>query len=244
MKLHLIMPMGGAGSRFSKDGFELPKPLLRLRGKPFFYWAVESVRLSAEPETITFVVLREHVERFNIDREILSLYPGAKIVVLPHVLAGAVLTALEGVKELSSDEAVLFNDCDHFFSSDALRDFVSAEQEADGALLTFESNEPKFSFVQCDEAGNVCRTAEKIVISNEAICGAYYFKSAGVFRTAAERYLKTCEYSEYYMSGVYNELIAAGGVVKTLPTDLHIPFGTPDEYDEAEKDERLEGFGL
>ena len=55
----------------------------------------------------------------------------------------------------------------HFFSSDALRDFAAKEQEADGALLTFESDEPKYSFAQCDENGNVCRTAEKIVISKE-----------------------------------------------------------------------------
>ena len=30
MKLHLIMPMGGKGSRFSKYGYEFPKPLLEI----------------------------------------------------------------------------------------------------------------------------------------------------------------------------------------------------------------------
>ena len=42
-KLHLIMPMGGRGARFFRDGFVQPKPLIRLRDKPFFYWAVQSV---------------------------------------------------------------------------------------------------------------------------------------------------------------------------------------------------------
>ena len=34
-KLHLIMPMGGRGYRFFKDGYSMPKPLIELEGKPF-----------------------------------------------------------------------------------------------------------------------------------------------------------------------------------------------------------------
>lgn len=34
--VHLLMPMGGAGSRFFKDGFVRPKPLIEIKGKPFF----------------------------------------------------------------------------------------------------------------------------------------------------------------------------------------------------------------
>ena len=38
-KIHLIMPMGGAGSRFFKNGFVMPKPLIEINGYPFLYWA-------------------------------------------------------------------------------------------------------------------------------------------------------------------------------------------------------------
>ena len=40
-KIHLIMPMAGAGSRFAKMGFELPKPLIEIQGKPFLYWSTK-----------------------------------------------------------------------------------------------------------------------------------------------------------------------------------------------------------
>ena len=33
-KLHLIMPMGGRGYRFFKDGYSMPKPLIELTGEP------------------------------------------------------------------------------------------------------------------------------------------------------------------------------------------------------------------
>lgn len=245
MNLHLVMPMGGAGTRFFNNGFDCPKPLLKLHGKPFFYWAAESVRRFIPLSGITFVVLQEHVDRFAIDREILSHYPDARIVALPRVLAGAVLTAMEGVKGLAPETPVVFNDCDHFFVSSAFERFCAeGRPDCDGALLTFPSDEPKFSFLAYDENGSVCRTVEKQVISHDAICGAYYFRSVEGFLTAAGRYLETCSYSEYFMSGVYNELITAGGIVRAMPTDLHIPFGTPEELKLAEEDTRMENYGL
>ena len=42
-KIHLIMPMGGAGSRFFKNGFVMPKPLIEINGYPFLYWATLSI---------------------------------------------------------------------------------------------------------------------------------------------------------------------------------------------------------
>ena len=238
--MHLIMPMGGAGTRFFDRGYECPKPLLELLGKPFFYWSAQSVLKNIPVESLTFVVLQDHMDRFSIDRKILEFYPGARIVALPQVLRGAVLTCLAGIEGLAGEDAVLFNDCDHAFLSTALEDFLR-EGAADGALLTFPSQEPKFSFLAYGEDGFVSRTVEKEVISNDAICGAYYFRSVRQFRQAAERYLDNCSYKEFFLSGVYNELIVQGGKVRGLAVDFHIPFGTPEEYAQAEREEAFLG---
>ena len=48
------MPMGGAGSRFFKNGFVMPKPLIEIKGKPFLYWATRSISNFIEVEDITF----------------------------------------------------------------------------------------------------------------------------------------------------------------------------------------------
>jgi len=34
--LHIIMPMAGEGSRFVKEGWTTPKPLIELKGIPLF----------------------------------------------------------------------------------------------------------------------------------------------------------------------------------------------------------------
>jgi hypothetical protein len=148
---------------------------------------------------------------------------------------------MEGLKEIHDSKPLLFEDCDHAFLSNAFFDFVRAGQfeSPDGALLTFESDNPAYSYVRFDEAGRVSGTVEKQVVSHEAICGAYYFKSADIMKAATESYLTACAYSEYFISGVYNEMIKQGKLVRTFGVDQHISFGTPDEYDEAVNDARL-----
>ena len=240
-KIHLIMPMGGSGTRFGTKGYALPKPLIELQGRPFFFWAAQSVYKFVEVEDLIFIVLQEHIDKYSIDKEIQKYYPNAVIQVLPHVLNGAVLTCCEGVKAVNDDLPLLFNDCDHAFICDAFYAYCRQGDynKIDGALLTFPSNRPNYSYVKFDSAGNVSGTVEKIVVSNEAICGAYYFKSKTIFQNAVKMYLKRCQYNEFFISGVYNELYHQDGRIRTFPVNAHISFGTPEEYDLAINDERL-----
>lgn len=84
-KLHLVMPMAGRGSRFFENGFVMPKPLIEINDRPFFYWATQSIAKFVDCADITFVVLEEHIRDHAIDREIKTYYPNAKIVALPEV---------------------------------------------------------------------------------------------------------------------------------------------------------------
>lgn len=238
--IHLIMPMGGRGSRF-KNMEECPKPLLRLMDKPFFYWATQSIVKHIDVTDITFVVLKEHIERFGIDIEIRNYYPNANIVVIPDVLEGAVLTCAEGVKAISDQGALIFNDCDHAFASKELDKYcrVLNGDNIQGALLSFNSTEPNYSYLRKNEKGYVIETVEKEVISEEAICGCYYFNNKTTFLNCMELYLNECSYKEYFMSGMYNVMIKQGMLVKAFPVDFHIPFGIPEEYEIAKNDKRM-----
>lgn len=234
-KVHLIMPMGGRGSRFEKFGYDFPKPLLKINDKPFFYWATQSIYKFVDVASITFVVLQEHIDKYSIDKEILSYYPDASIVVLEDVLNGAVLTCMEGVKKLPMDEPIVFNDCDHIFRCEEFENFCNTgcDSSVDGALLTFTSDEDKFSFVHFNEEGFVDHTVEKQVISDQAICGCYYFGSRQLFEEAVAVYLDNCNYQEYFVSGVYNVLADMDKKIVAKTCDFHLPFGVPEEYEAA-----------
>lgn len=233
-KIHLIMPMGGRGSRFTDDKFQLPKPLIIINDKPFFYWSTISIIKYVEIASLTFVVLKEHVEKFRIDEEIIKYFPTAIIVTIPDVLPGAVLTCLEGIKHIDDDNPIVFNDCDHMFKCTDFYNYCYKDDfDVDGALLTFLSNEPKFSYLILNENNEVAGTIEKIVMSDKAICGAYYFKNKKIFEESVAEYLLECNYSEYFVSGVYNIMTKKNMKISNFQVDWHLAFGTPDEYNSA-----------
>lgn len=241
-KIHLIMPMGGAGSRFFNNGFVMPKPLIEINGKPFLYWSTISISNFVDVEDITFVVLQQHIDEFQIDKVIKDNFPNAKIEVIPKLLNGAVLTCMNGVKNIDDSQPIIFNDCDHLFVCNEFYDFCKQAEfdDVDGALLTFDSTDPKYSFLEMDNQGNVIHTVEKKAVSNHAICGAYYFKNKDVFLSNANEYLDKCNYSEYYVSGVYNVMASHKMYIRNFTCDMHLPFGTPDEYYQAEKSDGFE----
>lgn len=238
-KLHLIMPMGGRGSRFSKNGFVIPKPLIEINGKPFLYWATRSIEKYIEVADITFVVLNQHIRENHIDEVIRQYYPKADIVAVDfeEVAQGPVMTCLSGLRNIHDDNPILFNDCDHMFACGSFaQDMNSGSWDYDGALLTFESDQPQFSYIQYED-GRIVGTVEKKVVSNHAICGAYMVRNAQMFRNMAEVYLKNCNYSEFFVSGIYNVMCQEGLDVQNYTVDFHVPFGTPSEYEQAQDSE-------
>ena len=103
----------------------------------------------------------------------------------------------------------------------------------DGGLVTFKANTPQFSYVRYDANGNVIGTVEKEVVSSDAICGAYLFKNAGLFRSVASEYIETCPYKECFLSGMYNVMCQKNMRIESYMLDFHVDFGTPEEYENA-----------
>lgn len=231
--LHAVIPMAGEGARFRALGYDLPKPLVPLQGRPFLYWAAASLTAALPLASLTFVVLRRHIREHAIDAVIHAFFPLARIVVLEEQLNGPVLTCLAGVAELADGLPVLFNDCDHLFHSQALVRWVGSGRAGapgqGGSLISFASADPAYSYLTESSPGQVASTVEKQVASRHAICGAYLFRDRSTFVAAATHYLDHCTYREFYMSGVYNSLLGQGLAVNHLPLDLHLSFGTPEE---------------
>ena len=41
--INIVIPMAGRGSRFASAGFELPKPLIDVMGKPMIDWVIDNI---------------------------------------------------------------------------------------------------------------------------------------------------------------------------------------------------------
>ncbi|MDR3689975.1 MAG: NTP transferase domain-containing protein [Fimbriimonas sp.] len=232
MPVDLVMPMAGRGSRFLTNGDRRPKPLIDLEGRPFFWWAVESVRRSMGLGQTVFVVLQEHEREWRISERIRSYYPNAEVVALPDVTKGAAETAAIGLRILDGRGPVAVNDCDHAFVAGDLNATVTELSNGSaGALLTFRADSPAYSYIRLDERDRVTGTVEKQVASPYAIAGCYLFASPKVYLEQFSTYAKECDYEELFISGIYNGLLNDGESVAWNVLTDHFAFGTPKEFE-------------
>lgn len=235
--LHIIMPMAGEGSRFLKEGWTTPKPLIQLNGKELFLRAISSIEIPSVEIKYSFIVRQEHIDRYNIDKGIKKILPDAKIFAVQKTTRGAVETCLMARKAITTDDAVLVMDCDLEFRSQGfnalLKEILSQPVEIvnGGALVSFNSDEPRYSYAEVNDEGIVIRTAEKEVISNHALCGAYFFSSAKCFLFAADSLMHEANFSkpEYYVSLLYNYLLQRGETVRLAKMEEYYSYGTPEE---------------
>lgn len=235
--LHIVMPMAGEGSRFANAGWTTPKPLIELNGEPLFKHAISSVAAEGIVLKYSFIVRHEHIEKYGIDAGIKAFLPAANIFSVMKTTRGAVETCLMAESAIADDDAVIVMDCDLEFRSKKFIEIIKEilalpmEDANGGALVSFESNEPRYSYAALGEDGFVTRTAEKEVISNHALCGAYFFSTGKRFKEIAHRLLSEPEFKkpEYYVSLLYNYLLADGEKVCLASMEEYYSYGTPEE---------------
>lgn len=235
--LHIIMPMAGEGSRFLNEGWTTPKPLIRLGGKELFLRALDSVCVEGAPVKYSFVVRQEHIARYHIDSKIREILPLAHVFSVSHTTRGAVETCLMARSCMAEEDSIVVMDCDLEFRSvnyiKCIKEILSKPlEEVDGGILvSFDSDQPKYSYAEVDENNNVIRTAEKEVISPHALCGAYFFSKTQSFLTAADAMLADTHFSkpEFYVSLLFNILLKNGEHVRLVKMEEYRSYGTPEE---------------
>lgn len=235
-KLQVLMPMGGLGSRFTAAGYTTPKLLIDVDSQPMFMRSLQSFEGKVDASYI-FVIRQEHIDTFKLDEKIIEHLPDAKIAVIDHDTRGAVETCLAAKDIIDDNLPISVADCDIYFESKNYFDKINALGQTgnpDGMLLTFPSSDPRYSYVELDDSGRAIRTAEKVVISNHAILGGYFFKSGRLFKQLAESFLSKPlpdNLKEYFMSHLFNLLLEQDGVIETADIDKMFIFGTPDELE-------------
>lgn len=229
--------MAGEGSRFLKEGWTTPKPLIELNGQPLFKHAISSVADKDIQMKYSFIVRQEHIDKYQIDKGIRSFLPEANLFSVVKTTRGAVETCLIAENAIADDDAVIVMDCDLEFRSKKFMEIIKQilnkpiEEATGGALVSFESNEPRYSYAALGEDGFVARTAEKEVISNHALCGAYFFASGRRFKQIAHLLLAESAFTkpEYYVSLLFNYLLKDGEKVWLAPMEEYYSYGTPEE---------------
>ncbi len=229
--LTVLIPMAGKGSRFVKANYSFPKPLIDIDGKTMIHKVIENINIKAK---YVFVVLKEHIEQYNIDILLKSIVNDCEIVVQEGYVEGAVSSTLLAEKFLNNNNQLIIANSDQLVDYDSV-DFMyeMISKQADGGLLTFNASHPKWSYAKHNEHGIVSEVAEKKVISNSATVGIYYWgKGSDYVKYAKQMIQKNIRTNnEFYVAPVYNEAISDGKKILIYNVKEMIGLGTPEDLE-------------
>lgn len=214
LPLNIVVPMAGLGSRFAKEGFKLPKPLIPVHGVPMIRLVIENVT-PARPHRFIFICQRAHVAEYGLKPLLQSWAPRCAIVELDGLTEGAACTVLAAKSAMDPDAPMMIVNSDQWVDLD-IDDYLSVMDRpgVDGLIMTMAAADPKWSFVGLD-GERVTRVVEKEVISNEATVGIYNFARCADFTNAAEEMIRLNQRvnNEFYVAPTYNSLIDGGASV-------------------------------
>lgn len=233
--MNFVIPMAGKGQRFVDAGYKVPKMLIEAKGKTLLQWSIDSLPMQLCTNLVC-IILQEHEEQFRLSSLINELYAEqtkVQFLFLDKVTRGQAETIFLAKDLLDTNiDLVVFN-IDTYFKSDGLAEKLQINS-IDGVLGAFDSAEDRFSFAQTDELGIVVKTAEKQVISNNALTGMYHFKKVADFIDTVSYHLDNDirVNNEFYIAPMYNYLIAKGKKFIVDHCDEHAILGTPQELEQ------------
>jgi len=229
-KYNVLLPIAGKAQRFINEGYTMPKPLIMAKDKQVIDWALES--FDTRECNLIFAVRLDHIHNFAID-DILRHKFGddIKITIIDHVTRGSVETCLLAKEHIDNDLPLFVYTPDVYYQPTF--DPSTVPEDLDGFLLTFKANSPAHSYVALDDNGAALRTAEKVVISQNAAVGVYYYKTGSMFVKYAEKLIDEDLRikNEFYICPMYNYLIEDGLKVGIQQTEKMHVLGTPAELE-------------
>lgn len=153
-------------------------------------------------------------------------WPGCRIVMLPDLTDGAMLSVMAGVTLVHDGEPIIVDLADIIFDDPV--DLTPLPAGVGMIVPVFQSRSEAFSYLEI-ENGVVTRAREKVVISSHASAGVYIFASREVFlRSAVHSMLHADELqhrNNYFICPMANGIIADGLSVLALPVANVIPVG-------------------
>ena len=237
-----LIPLAGRGARFSTLGYENPKPLLEVSGKPMVIQAANSLPQS---QKLIFVTLKEHLKNYPLEKVLKDEFVNPKIISLEDVTQGQAITCSLGLKDEDMNSSLLIAAADNSMIYDQNKYQKLIEDEnVDAIIFTFrnhvssKNNPQMYGWVKTDNKNNAISVSVKVPISKKtfkdhAIVGTFWFKKVKFFNQGLQNLIEKniTINNEYYVDSLMGELINLGLNVKVFEVDNYLCWGTPNDYE-------------
>lgn len=244
-RINILIPMAGEGSRFANVGYVKPKPLIEIDGKTMIKWVCENLDTAEFEPHYIFVIRRAHDEKYGIAAELKKQAKFVEIAYAEELTEGPACTCLLAKHFFNNDTPLFICNSDQFIEWDAssfFKKMTSTSNPVDGGIVTFfvpkEKNDTKWSYAATDKDGYVTDCQEKVVISEQATVGYYYFSNGAEFVKLAEQMIAADirVKNEFYVCPVYNQGIANGAKYICYDCKKMWGLGVPDDVKTFLKD--------
>ena len=239
----LLLPMAGKGSRFVKEGYKIPKPLLDIDGIPMFVRAVQQI-----PNTFKQLLLcqESHINLYPIEKTFKKFFPQSHIETIDYITDGQACSCeiLLDRENINNDTPIIISACDNGISySNKRYQQLRNDPDVDVIVWTFSKHPTSemyphmYAWLDIDEKTSLIKEVSvKQPFKNRpnryCIIGTMYFKKALLFREGLEYIyrndIKTN--GEFYVDNVVQALITKGYKCKMLDVDHYLCWGTPNDY--------------
>jgi dTDP-glucose pyrophosphorylase len=240
----LILPMAGNGSRFSKEGYAIPKPILPINDEPMFVQAIKCLPICNNAVIVCLDSLLEQVDLNSYLKDFSSPF---HIVSIPAITDGQARTCDIGIKQshLGKDDAILITACDNGVLYDpSAFDKLLKDENPDVVVWSFRNNPASktnpnmYSWLDVDQNNNVLLVSTKKFTGNNpldchAIIGTMYFKKLSYFQDSFNENVKNnyLTNNEFYVDDIISRCIESGLKVKIFEVKNYICWGTPGDYE-------------
>lgn len=182
--MNIIIPLGGKGERFTKEGYIKPKALIDVFDKTMIEIVIDNLNIQKEDNL--FIIYNPYLDEndFGFSTYIKSKYPTVHLIKLENDTKGAAETVYLGIESIFKNyhnrtdifwNKTILLDCDTFYTEDILTIFRNSLDNM--VFYTKKYNEPPiYSYITLNsETNTIINIAEKQKISTNANTGAYAF---------------------------------------------------------------------
>jgi choline kinase len=234
--MNIIITMVGLGSRFRKAGYNVPKYMINAKEKTLFEWSMDSLLdYNKNVNKYVFVVRKEdNAKDFIVEKCENYNLQNIEIIEVDYLTDGQATTALLALPSCNGKEAIMIYNIDTYVEPYEMK---FDEINGDGHIPCFHAPGDHWSFAKTDENGKVIEVREKKRISDNCTLGAYYFKSADLYKLLYNEYYveqSHIEKNEKYVAPLYNYMIEKGMdvTISIINADKVHVLGTPEELEE------------
>jgi HAD superfamily hydrolase (TIGR01509 family) len=207
--MNIIIPLGGKGERFSKDGFTSPKPLIQIFEKCMIDYVIDNLYISDKDHV--FIIYNANLDNYQFSTYIHERYPFIQLINICDT-KGAAETLFLGIEKIIGNykynEKCLILDCDTFYTQDIRNIFNKTNNNIVFYTKNTEEN-PIYSYIMLDDECIIIDIKEKLKISDNANTGAYAFTDINVLQEYCQHILDNniTFNNEPYTSCVISEMI-------------------------------------